>query len=384
MTEADNGNVLLIGASGYIGGLVAAALLTHERCRIFAPIRGGHTRQTLIESIKLELATEHLDAEIDFARLITIPMPPNDDSESWLEATANLHIDEIIHCAGSVDYFDSARLKEANIDLTTGLIALGKQLRIDRLTYMSTAFSCGFMEGVIPETLHAATQNDPTEYTRSKRDAEALVATSGLPFLIVRPSIVIGDSRDGHYFGKPYGIYQYWTAFEKLLCDRYRAELHLVAPKIRLQLIHQDAFIASFLAARSHLPDNSFVHLVSRNDTLPTVREATDMWIAMCARPRYVYYYNHFSEVPSGVLDRRMKMWLEFTSVNGDISAHPWQFKTTALDDLCAGGLKFRDATIDTIYICQQRFVDQSSRLQAFLAKLEQPIGTAPNSSKCA
>ncbi len=57
MTEADNGNVLLIGASGYIGGLVAAALLTHERCRIFAPIRGGHTRQTLIESIKLELAT---------------------------------------------------------------------------------------------------------------------------------------------------------------------------------------------------------------------------------------------------------------------------------------------------------------------------------------
>jgi len=49
--------------------------------------------------------------------------------------------------------------------------------------------------------MHAGDGEDPTEYTRTKRNAEELVATSGVPYLILRPSIVIGDSRDGRYFG---------------------------------------------------------------------------------------------------------------------------------------------------------------------------------------
>jgi nucleoside-diphosphate-sugar epimerase len=222
--------------------------------------------------------------------------------------------------------------------------------------------------------VHRFASVDPTEYTRSKREAEMLVANSGLSFLIVRPSVVIGDSRDGHYSGKAYGLYQYWTAYEKFLSDRYRDEIHLIAPDVKLQVIHQDAFQASFLAAYRNLPRNLIVHLVSRQDTLPTIREVCQIWNAVCGRAHVVHYYNNLSEVPADGLDRRMRMWLEFTSVNGEIAAHSWHFQTTALEHLRAGGLKIRDATIGSINICQERFIAKSSRLQAFSTKVEQGL----------
>jgi nucleoside-diphosphate-sugar epimerase len=377
MGDGSTHTVLLTGATGYLGGLVASTLLANECSRVVAPIRRGHTRESLIEKIKWELESENLADEIDFSRLSTIALPPIDQLEDMLSEVANLSVQEIIHCAGSVDYFDTARLKEANIDMTAKLIWLGKELSVSRFTYVSTAFSCGFSSGLVRETLHTAPDCDPTEYTRSKRDAEALVAEAGLPFLIIRPSVVIGDSRDGRYAGKAYGLYQYWKAFEKFLGDRYRDELHYVAPQNKLQVLHQDAFNASFLAAYRQLPNDSIVHLVSRHETLPTVRDVCHLWNLSFSRPQAVYYYDGLEQVPAG-LERRTNTWLEFTAVNAEISAHPWRFETAALDRLRENGLDMRDATIESIAVCQERFIAQSSRLQALAATIDRPRGAAP------
>ncbi len=239
---------------------------------------------------------------------------------------------------------------------------------------MSTAFSSGFVHGLVRETLHTTPEADPTEYTQSKREAEKLVSNSGLPFLIIRPSIVIGASRDGHYSGKPYGLYQFWSAFEKFLCDQSRTVLHFIAPTTKLHVIHQDAFKAGFLSACQQLPNDSIVHLTSRDESLPTVREMIQLWCEMLTYVRQVHYYKHVKEVPSGGLDRRTRMWLEFTAVNNDIAAHPWKFQTVALDKLRTSGLKFVDASLDTIGICQKYFVAQSRRLQTIVSKGEQQL----------
>ncbi len=356
---------LLVGSTGFLGGLVAAGLLAETSGVIVAPIRSAHTRESVVATIREELEREGVAGSVDFDRFVTVPL----DFATLPEVCAKYGVSEILHCAGSVDYFNSLKLREANIDLTTDLLALAKRFAMRRFVFLSTAFSSGFVDGLVREQFHEATQGDPTEYITSKRDAERLVAASGVPYLIVRPSIVIGDSRDGRYSGKAYGLYQFWSAFERFLSDRYRDALHVIAPHEQLQLVHQDSFKNGFIAACAHMPDNTIIHLTSRGATLPTSREISQLWFETIARPQEVFYYADREAVEVSSLDRRMKTFLEFTAVNSELSAHRWRFDDSALKGLCERGLRFAHTTIETVRICQDRFVGQSQRLQAYLEK---------------
>jgi nucleoside-diphosphate-sugar epimerase len=277
-----------------------------------------------------------------------------------------------------VDYFHTQNLNAGNIELTSAVVALGQELKLRRFAYVSTAFSAGYRDEPIPESLHADADKDPTEYTLSKRRAEAIVAGSGLPYLIVRPSIVIGDSRDGRYRGRRYGIYQLWAACEKIMCRSYVPEIFAIAPPTQLPLLHQDAFRAGTLAAFRTLPASRIVNLVSREDTLPTVRDMWDAWLLACNRPQIVHYYRRLADVPMERLSRQEQMWIELTGVNLEISTHAWQFVTDTLDDLRRGGLDFADVTQETITVCQDRFIADSPRVQEFLNRYAAERTTTP------
>jgi len=341
-------------------------------------MRDPAKRPEMLAQIGEELDREGLSGEIDLSRLVAVPLPSPGRFHELDETLVRFGVDEIVHCAGSVDYFDPIRLKEANIDLTADLLEVAKRLRLRRFIYLSTAFSSGYAEGRVLERLHPSPKLDPTEYTRSKREAEFLVVASGVPHLIVRPSIVIGDSRDGRYTGKPYGLYQFWFSGERFLSDRYRDVMHIVAPSRALPLLHQDAFKQGFMAARRHFTENAIVHLCSRPDKLPTVRALFTLWFESVMCPQQLHHYDRIEDVPLDGLDHRLRTWLEFTAVNTEISCHSWNFESTNLDILRAAGLTFADATLDTVRLCQDRFVAQSSRLTAYLRdSLPQPLRSA-------
>ncbi len=371
-------NALLIGGSGYLGGLVAAGLLSETDQVIVAPIRGTHTRESVLAPIEEELRCEGFAGRIDFDRIVTVPLPEAGDWEALDELIERYAIEQILHCAGSVDYFNSSLLYEANIVLTGQLLALAKRHGMKRFVFLSTAFSSGYIDRPVREELHTDAGSDPTEYTKSKRDAEALVAASGVPYLILRPSIVIGDSRDGRYSGKAYGLYQFWTAFERLLTDRYREVMHIISPRVALQLLHQNAFKNAFIASCRYLPLNSIVNLTSRLDGLPTARGLALQFFEHVSRPQQIYFYNRLADVRSEIVDRRLRMMLEFTAVNSEISSHAWRFDNTGLRTLLARGLQFADATLETVLTCQNRFVEGSPRLQAYLAKNENLFAAEP------
>ncbi|MFL5343069.1 MAG: SDR family oxidoreductase [Gemmataceae bacterium] len=383
MRLARSSAIAVTGATGYLGSLIAAGLLAEGRRRLVLPVRPHHAAEGVIARLAKEVAAsgKHLP---DLAERITVlPLPTTDEIPALADTFRRLGVEEIVHAAGCVDYFHTENLARGNVELTDAFVKLSQELHARRFTFISSAFSSGFRDGPIPEALHADADEDPTEYTRSKREAEALVAGGGVPYLIVRPSVVIGDSRDGRYGGKRYGVYQLWYAADRLMCTDYLPAIYAIAPRLPMPLLHQDAFRAGFLAAYRALPANSVFHLVSRDETLPTVRDLWDLWLHHVARPRQIHYFQRLADVPLEKLSRNQRVWVELTGVNLDISSRPWRFESGHLDRLRRQGLHFTDVTTHTISVCQDRFISDSPRVRGFMEKYRAERAAPPRVVEC-
>lgn len=379
LTQAAGPAVLLTGGTGYLGALVAEVLLCQEPRRVLALVRDNYDLDSFLEPIAHE--AESKGQPLPPKALDRLTLVPFTDIDRLAELEPLLRaqgVEEIVHCAGCVDYFDSKQLEWVNVVFTERLLELAVRLKIKRFTYLSTAYSAGYVADVIAETPHVEPSHDPTEYTRTKREAENEIIHSGVPYLILRPAIVVGDSRSGRYGGKRYGLYQQWMGLERLLCDRYHDEFHVVAPRQPINFVHQDAFQNAFYAAFTGLPDDSIVHLTSHGATSPTMRDLWDLWLNTVNRPQRIVYYGHLNDVPLKEIHPRQRAYLMFASVNLQIASHYWAFETSHLDGLRERGLAFADATLDSVALCQRRFIASSPRLQQYLEQHRSRLAASP------
>lgn len=102
-------------------------------------------------------------------------------------------------------------LWRVNVEGTRAVLELASDCRrLRRLTHVSTVFVAGDRKGVVAEDELALGQSFRNDYERTRFEAEVLVrrAMSELPCTILRPSIVVGDSRTGEIdrFEGPYSI----------------------------------------------------------------------------------------------------------------------------------------------------------------------------------
>lgn len=370
LTEA--GPILITGATGYVGGLIAASLLTETTVPLVLLVRpGGQTSGDI--AARLAGLTAGLGRPQDptavAARLRVLEFPAADRVADLARDLRPLGIQQIIHAAGCVDYFAEERLESGNIALTCRVVELAALLGRPRLVYISTAFSSGFIDGQIAEAPHKdPAGGDPTLYTASKRRAENLVMSAGVPWLIVRPAVLIGDSRTGRYDGKRYGMYQFWMGIERLLYDCRHEEMFVAAPLMPINFVHQDYFQNAMMMMLERDLTDRFVHLVSQDrDATPLVRDLWELWFSAVGRPRKVVYYEDVDAVPLADLHPRQRAFTIFAMVNMRIAAHPWIFEAKALEELRREGLEFRDATLESIGICQDRFLRNSANMQAYI-----------------
>lgn len=353
--------IFLTGGTGYLGGLIAAVLLSSDDCRLVLPIRPHHTRQSALAPIRAELAASGIEPDtVDFNRVLTPVAWTIDDLSAW-------GVSEIIHCAGCLDYFDREALEEVNVQYTRNLLEIGMRLGLRRFVYVSTAFSSGFRDDLIREGAHPEPREAPTAYISSKWRAEQCVADCPLPFLIVRPSIVIGHSQDGRYAGRNYGLYQLWSAIERFMLRDDLREVHVVARDVPLPLLHQDAFQVGILAALCQPPGRSYLNLVSADDgRLPTVRRLYELWFGEVLQSAVIHYHGRLSEVPMHRIDRAQRTFLKFSDVNSEIASRRWTFETGCLDALRAKGLQLHDVTEKSALTCQEAFMRASARVRKF------------------
>lgn len=373
--------VLVIGGTGYLGSLICATLLEETQDVVVLAARPGHERDSIIARLRMEMSASGDPEGKALERLRIVRLPARGDRRGFSGLFRENRIDEVINCAGAVHYFDVEALQASTIDLVTDLLEAAKESRVNRFIHVSTAFACGFSAGASAETLLPEPPADPTPYTRFKRRSEYLVAESGLPFLILRPSIVIGDSRDGHYFGPDYGVYQYWESFAKVMMSRYRETIHVVASDHRLPLVHQDAFISVLFAAREKLGD-AFINIVSPQEKLPSVKALWTQYCDLVVRPHRLFCYDSIEEAPVRELDTRHRAFLNITAINSRISSWDWRFDTGNRDRLIEEGLVFAPVTLETVRKCQSRFVAASPTTRDYIQKFEALFPDAPQAPR--
>ncbi|MEL1249237.1 SDR family oxidoreductase [Aurantiacibacter gilvus] len=171
-------SVLVTGAAGLIGGEVCARLAARGAAVTAMVRRSREVRGN------------------DGAPVAGIEQVSGDVTQPLMGLEPR-RFDLVIHCAAGLE-FDAPRevLAAVNVEGTRNAAAFAKAAGA-RLVHVSTAYVCGTREGAIAEGPVPAGTRFTNNYEASKALAEQVVAESGVPFAIARPSVVLGDSATG-------------------------------------------------------------------------------------------------------------------------------------------------------------------------------------------
>jgi thioester reductase-like protein len=195
--------LLLTGATGFLGGELLARLVEHSDRDIVTLVRADDAaaaQARLDATLDALLAPEARQGASVRAVAAHLDRPGLGLSARERDALAD-GVDTIVHCAASVEF--TLPLDEAqriNVDGTRAMLELAGRAggELDRFVHVSTAFVAGDREGLCFESEGDVGQQCRNTYETTKLAAERHVRESGLPNVsIVRPSIVVGDSRTG-------------------------------------------------------------------------------------------------------------------------------------------------------------------------------------------
>src|SRR5207302_7897026 len=108
-------------------------------------------------------------------------------------------VSHVIHAAACTSLRSVRRVRDSNVTGTAAIVdQLERAPHLRRFLFVSTAYRCGKIDARVVNEDAATAPEHVAEYTRSKSQAEEnLSSRNGFPFLIARPSVVVGHSRLG-------------------------------------------------------------------------------------------------------------------------------------------------------------------------------------------
>ena len=282
-----NAVVLLTGATGFLGTHLAARLLREEDVSIVALVRAENpdaARRRLLRAWwdRPELAGAVGGRVSAMAGDVSLPSLGLGDAEKSALARKITHV---IHAAAEVR-MDAPleRLRSVNIQGTAHVLGLARSAHEDhgltRFTHISTAYVAGGRKGDIPEDSLTDSFGFSSAYELSKYEAELLVnaARSRLPVCVLRPGIIVGDSRTG-------AVRTFNTLYVPLrlyLTGKLRVIPSSASMRVNFAPVDYLADAAVRLTFDRRAEGLNF-HLTAAPDSLPTVSEMirfTRAWAA--------------------------------------------------------------------------------------------------------
>jgi thioester reductase-like protein len=200
------GAVLLTGATGFVGMEVMARYLEGSELSVVAMVRAENDEaadrriQSVLKNLFGSRAPDYAKRVRAVAGELTSPRLGL--SQERYERLAE-RVKTVVHSAASVSF--SMPLEEAraiNLEGTRRMLDFASTATesggLERYAHVSTAYVAGTHDGRFAECDLDMGQHFRNSYEQSKFEAEQLVQShDGLPFTIMRPSIVVGDRRSG-------------------------------------------------------------------------------------------------------------------------------------------------------------------------------------------
>jgi nucleoside-diphosphate-sugar epimerase len=211
-------HIFMTGGGGFLGSALLEALVRD----------GGSTIYVLSRSVESDARYRSYDGRLDHDRLRIIRGDIRCAGLGLSRDDARLLggcINEVWHLAASTHFCDSKKddLEGTNVTGTWNVLGFAATLsQLDRYYAVSTAYVCGTNTDRVFEDEMPVNRGFKNSYERTKYRAEELVRASGLPFVILRPSIIMGHSVTGDAHGENRMLYGGLLAV-------YRSALHSCA-----------------------------------------------------------------------------------------------------------------------------------------------------------
>lgn len=201
--------ILVTGGTGFLGTALLPHLIKDPKIQTVFLLMRPSVRESAEE--RIQSLIEKVFKPVDrVAAAKKLAIAPGDltleslgfDASTWEKLTKECT--HIMHIGASTDF--GAPIEESrfiNVEGTRKLLDFALQAKqkgcLQRFDYISTAFVAGTKPGRVTENDLIRQQKFANAYEQSKFEAEVLVREymKQIPITILRPSIVVGDSRNG-------------------------------------------------------------------------------------------------------------------------------------------------------------------------------------------
>lgn len=223
----DQEHILLTGATGFLGGSVAAQLIANGRGADLRFLVRADSREQGLMRLRDNLR-QHGVADSDCQALSAEQIICGDFLDTgWIaqELPRLMQIDRVINCAAVASFSKNPTIWPVNVEGTYAFAeAMSRSPRLKRFLHVGTAMSCGpQQQSPISESWEfPAAEQQLVDYTASKAEIERRMSDQlpHLPLVVARPSIVVGHCTLGcQASASIFWVFRMGFALESFTCE---------------------------------------------------------------------------------------------------------------------------------------------------------------------